>query len=124
MAGRYAESSGPPSCAPQAGCEPQDWRSNEIKSVPTRTIPPHTTLIHPPHPPPQPPPPPPPPPPPLLPSPRTPPVAGAPPTYREMELAIKKGSLAASLDELPRPLVSALLGFDLQVLAGIVEALA
>ena len=32
MAGRYAELSGQPSCAPQAACEPQDWPSNQIKS--------------------------------------------------------------------------------------------
>ena len=34
MAGRYAESSGQPSSAPQAACEPQDWPSNQIKSTP------------------------------------------------------------------------------------------
>ena len=32
MAGWYAESSGQPSCAPQAACEPQDQPSNQIKS--------------------------------------------------------------------------------------------
>ena len=32
MAGRYAESSGQPSSAPQADCEPQDRPSNQIKS--------------------------------------------------------------------------------------------
>ena len=31
IAGRYAESSGQPSCAPQAACEPQDRPSNQIK---------------------------------------------------------------------------------------------
>ena len=53
-----------------------------------------------------------------------PPVAGAPPTYHGMEQAVKKGSPATSLDELPRPLVSALPGFGLRVLAGVLEALA
>ena len=32
MAGRYVESSGQPSSAPQAACEPQDQPSNQIKS--------------------------------------------------------------------------------------------
>ena len=51
-------------------------------------------------------------------------VVGAPPTYHDMEQAVKKGSPATSLDELPRPLVSALPGFCLRVLVGVVEALA
>ena len=34
MAGRYAESSGQPSSAPRAACEPQDRPSNQIKSNP------------------------------------------------------------------------------------------
>ena len=41
-----------------------------------------------------------------------------------MELAIQKGSSATSFDKLPRPLVSALQGFGLRVLVGILEALA
>ena len=41
-----------------------------------------------------------------------------------MEVAIKKGSPATSLNKLPRPLVSPLPGFGLQVLVGILEALA
>ena len=52
------------------------------------------------------------------------PVAGGPPTYHDMELAVRKGSTATSLDELPRPLVSALPGFGLRVLVGILEDLA
>ena len=48
------------------------------------------------------------------------PVAGAPPTYHSMEQAVKKGSPATSLDELPRPLVSALPGFGLRVLVVVV----
>ena len=35
MAGRYAESSGQPSSAPRAACEPQDRPSNQIKSNPS-----------------------------------------------------------------------------------------
>ena len=42
MTGRYAESSGKPSHAPQAACEPQDRPSNQIKSNPISTpSPPH-----------------------------------------------------------------------------------
>ena len=37
---------------------------------------------------------------------------------------MKKGSLATSLDELPQPLVSTLLGFSLRVVVGVLEALA
>ena len=40
IAGRYAESSGQPSSAPRAACEPQDRPSNQIKSNQTRTDPP------------------------------------------------------------------------------------
>ena len=59
-----------------------------------------------------------------LPRPAEPPIAGAPPTYHDMEHAVKKGSPATSLVELPRPLVSALPGFGLRVLVGVLEALA
>ena len=48
----------------------------------------------------------------------------APPTYHETERAVTKGFPATSLDELPQPLMSALVGFGLQVLVGILEALA
>ena len=51
-------------------------------------------------------------------------VAGARPTYHEMKLAIHKGSPARSLDELPRPLVSALLGYALHFLVHMLQALA
>ena len=42
MAGQYADSSGKPSCAPQAACETQDRPSNQIKikSPPYPTLPP------------------------------------------------------------------------------------
>ena len=59
-----------------------------------------------------------------LPRPREPPVARAPLTYHDMEQAVKKGFPATSLDELPQPLVSALPGFGLRVLVGVLEALA
>ena len=59
-----------------------------------------------------------------LPRPPEPPVAGAPPTYHDMEQAVQKGSPATSHDELPRPLVSALPGFGLRVLVGFPEDLA
>ena len=59
-----------------------------------------------------------------LPRPPDPPVAGAPPTYHEMEQAVRKGSPATSLDELPRSLVSAVPGFGLRVLVGVPEDLA
>ena len=59
-----------------------------------------------------------------LPRPPEPPVAGAPPTYHDMEQAVRKGSPASSLDELPRPLVSAVPGFGLHVLVGVLEDLA
>ena len=59
-----------------------------------------------------------------LPRPPEPPVAGGPPTYHDMEQAVKKGSPATSLGELPRPLVSAVPGFGLQLLVGVLEALA
>ena len=49
MAGRYAESSGQPSSAPRAACEPQDRPSNQIKSNLPPLPPPH-----PPYPPPTP----------------------------------------------------------------------
>ena len=39
-------------------------------------------------------------------------------------MAVKKGFPATSLDELPRPLISALPGFSLRFLVGVVEALA
>ena len=57
-----------------------------------------------------------------LPRPPEPPVAGTPPTYHDMEHAVKKGSPATSFDDLPRPLVSALPGFGLRVLVGVLEA--
>ena len=57
-----------------------------------------------------------------LPRPPEPPVAGAPPTYHDMEHAVKKGSPATSFDDLPRPLASALPGFGLRVLVGVLEA--
>ena len=47
MAGRYAESSGQPSSAPRAACEPQDRPSNQIKS----NQPPPPPLLIPPPPP-------------------------------------------------------------------------
>ena len=53
-----------------------------------------------------------------------PPVAGPPPTYHDMEQAIKKGSPATSLNEVPRPLLSVLSGFGLRVLVGVLEDLA
>ena len=59
-----------------------------------------------------------------LPRPPEPSVAGAPPTYHHMELAVRKGSPATSLDKMQRPLVSALPGFGLRVLVGILEDLA
>ena len=59
-----------------------------------------------------------------LPRPPEPPVAGAPPAYHDMEQAVRKGSPATSLDELPRPLVSALPGFGLRVLVGVLDDLA
>ena len=59
-----------------------------------------------------------------LPRPSAPPVAGAWPAYHDMEQAVRKGSPATSLDELPRPLVSALPGFGLRVLVGVPEDLA
>ena len=59
-----------------------------------------------------------------LPQPPEPRVAGAPPTYHHMEQAVRKGSPATSLDELPRPPVSALPGFGVQVLVGVLEDLA
>ena len=59
-----------------------------------------------------------------LPRPPEPLVTGAPPTYHHMEQAVKKGSPATSLNELPRPLVSALPRFGLRVLVSVVEALA
>ena len=58
------------------------------------------------------------------PRPPEPPVAGAPPTYHNMEQAVKKGSSAMSLDQLPRPLVSALPGLGLRKPVGVLEALA
>ena len=48
----------------------------------------------------------------------------APSTYHDMEQAVRKGSPATSLDDLPRPLVSALPGFGVQVLVGVLEDLA
>ena len=59
-----------------------------------------------------------------LPRPPEPPVAGAPPTYHDMEQAVRKGPTATSLDELPRPLVSALPRFGPRVLVGVLEYLA
>ena len=52
-----------------------------------------------------------------------PPVTGVLPEYHNVELAFRKGSPATSLNELPRPLVSALPGFGLRVLVGVVVAL-
>ena len=57
-----------------------------------------------------------------LPWPPEPPVAGAPPTYHEMELAVHKGSPATSLNELPWPLIWALPGYAPQVLVDILQA--
>ena len=59
-----------------------------------------------------------------LPRPLKSPSAGAPPTYHDMEHGVKKGSPATSLDELPRPLVSALPGFGLRVVVCVLEAFA
>ena len=60
----------------------------------------------------------------LMPWPPEPPIAGPPPTCHEMERAVQKGSPATCLDQLPRPLVSALRGFRSSVLVGVLEALA
>ena len=59
-----------------------------------------------------------------MPQPPEPPVAGPPLTYHLIELAVQKGSPVTSLDQMPRPLVSALQCFGLRVLVGIPEALA
>ena len=59
-----------------------------------------------------------------LPHPPEPPVAWAPQTYNDMELVVKKGFSATSLDELPRPLVSAVPGCGVRLLVGVLEALA
>ena len=50
MAGRYAESSGQPSSAPRAACEPQDRPSNQIKSnhPPSHPLLPSPSLLIPP----------------------------------------------------------------------------
>ena len=50
-------------------------------------------------------------------------VAGTPPLFHDVAQAVGKGSPATSLEELPRPLVSALPRFALQVLAQVLQAL-
>ena len=50
----------------------------------------------------------------VLPRPPEPPVTGAPPKYHNMEHAVRKGSPATSLHQLPRPPVSTLPGFGLR----------
>ena len=51
-------------------------------------------------------------------------VAGAPWMYHALEHAVKRGSTATFLDDMPRPLVSAVTSFRLRLLVGVLEALA